>query len=168
MVNELETAAKKLEADLNQKTEELARLNQTANAQSEQIAWLNMQLGELKDNLSRKTDSLNLMEADLFTAFYITGQVSNLRDRGIVEREGGILGIASTTVVSQNVSKEYFETADIRHFNYLPLNARKAEVISVHPGGSWHISGDNRADTLFIDDPNKFWSVSRFLVVAVK
>jgi len=168
MVNELETMTKKLEEDLKQKTEELDKLNKTVNAQSEDIAQLNEKIEVMKQNLSRKMDSLKLMEVELYTGFYISSSLSELRDNGVVEREGGILGIGSTPVVSEEFSKDLFETVDIREFDYLPLNSRKANVISVHPVNSFHISGDNSADTLFIDNQNKFWSVSKYLVVATK
>jgi hypothetical protein len=108
------------------------------------------------------------MEDELFTGFYITDQLNNLRDKKVVEREGGILGIGSTPVVSEDFSNDSFESIDIREFDYLALNSRKADVISVHPVNSYHISGDNNADTLFIDNRNKFWSASKYLVVAVK
>lgn len=168
MVNELETMTKNLEEDLEQKNSEIAKLSNTVNEQSEDVSRLNTQIEVMRENLSKKADSLKQREAELYSGFFISGSLNELRDNGVVEREGGILGIGSTPVVSEDFSNDLFEAIDTRKFDYLPLNSRKADVISVHPVNSFHISGDNSADTLFIDNPNKFWSVSKYLVVATK
>jgi hypothetical protein len=43
---------------------------------------------------------------------------------------------------------------------------KKAEIISVHPAGSFHISGGKRtADTLYIDNKAEFWKASKYLVI---
>jgi hypothetical protein len=94
--------------------------------------------------------------------------ISELKDEGIVERQGGILGIGSTPVLRSDFAREHFTPVDIREIEYIPLESKKAELISVHPDESYHISGDNQADTLFIEDPNLFWTATKFLVVAVK
>lgn len=168
MVNELETMTKNLEENLKQKNSEISKLSNTVNEQSEDVSQLNMEIEEIKESLSRKMDSLKLREAELYSGFFIIGSLNELRDNGVVEREGGILGIGSTPVVSEDFSNDLFEAIDTREFDYLPLNSRKADVISVHPVNSFHISGNNSADTLFIDNHNKFWSVSKYLVVATK
>jgi len=168
MVNELETKTKNLEENLKQKTEEIDELSETVNVKNEDITALNKKIEGLSEDLSGKADSLKWMKNELFTGFYIAGELNDLRDKGVVVREGGILGIASTPVVSEDFSNDLFETIDSRELDYLPLNSRKADLISVHPLNSYHISGDNNADTLFIDNRNKFWSISKYLVVAVK
>jgi hypothetical protein len=109
-----------------------------------------------------------MQEAELNRAFFTMGSISELKDNEIVEREGGILGIGSTPVIRKDFPRDNFTPTDIRVFRFLPLDARKAEVLSVHPAGSFHISGDNRADTLFVDYPEAFWSVTNYLVVTVK
>ena len=109
-----------------------------------------------------------MQEAELNKAYFTVGSFSELKDNGIVEREGGILGIGSTPVIIKDFSRDNFTQADIRVFRFLPLNSRKADVLSVHPVGSFHISGDNSADTLFVDNPEAFWSVTNYLVVTVK
>jgi hypothetical protein len=113
-------------------------------------------------------DSLRMQEAELNKAFFVVGSVSELKENGIAERQGGILGIGSTPVIRKDFTHNHFTETDIREFKYLPLNTRKADILSVHPVESFHISGGNRADTLFVDDPEKFWSATRYLVVAVR
>lgn len=168
MVNNLEELTQNLEKNIKQKDTEIASLNERVQEQSEDISLLTEQIETMEKTSARQLDSLRLKEAELNKAFYITGSVSNLKDMNVVEREGGILGIGSTPVVREDFAREMFTRVDTREFNYLPIDSRKADVISVHPEGSYHISGENQADTLFVDDSEEFWSASKYLVVVTK
>jgi len=168
MVNELEKVTDNLENRIKQKDAEIAKLNQQVEEQREDISQLAERIEIMEDAAARQLDSLRLKDAELNLGYYITGSVSDLKDMNVVEREGGILGIGSTPVVREDFAREMFTQVDIREFDYLPLDARKADVISVHPVDSYHISGENSADTLFVDDAREFWSASKFLVVVTK
>ena len=168
MVNNLEQMTETLEERINQKDDEIANLNRRVQEQSEDISLLTERIETMRETTARQLDSLKLRDAELNKAFYITGSVSDLKDMNVVEREGGILGIGSTPVVREDFAREIFTQVDIREFDYLPLDSRKADVISVHPIDSYHISGENSADTLFVDDHKMFWSASKYLVVVTK
>lgn len=168
MVNELEQVTDSLESRNKQKDAEIAKLNQEVEEQREDISQLAERIELMEEAAIKQLDSLRLKDAELNLGYYITGSVSELRDKNVVERQGGILGIGSTPVVRKDFAREIFTQVDIREFDYLPLNARKADVISVHPVDSYHISGENSADTLFVDDASEFWSASKYLVVATK
>lgn len=168
MVNDLEQVTEKLETSIKQKDAEIANLNQQVVEQSEDISLLTERIEKMEETTLRQLDSLKLKEAELNKAFYVTGSISDLKDMDVVEREGGILGIGSTPVVREDFAREMFTQVDIREFDFLPLNTRKADVISVHPADSYHITGENNSDTLFVDDGDKFWSASKYLVVVTK
>jgi len=168
MVNDLETLTQNLEENVKQKDSEIASLNERVLEQDEDISQLTEQIETIEEATARQLDSLKLKEAELNKAFYIRGTVSDLKDMNVVEREGGILGIGSTPVVREDFARELFTQVDIREFDYLPLDSRKADVISVHPVDSYHMSGENSADTLFVDDVEEFWSASKYLVVVTK
>lgn len=44
---------------------------------------------------------------------------------------------------------------------------KKARVVSVHPSESFHITGDKRADTLFVDNAQEFWKASKYLLIVL-
>ena len=158
---------KDLQTKVSEKDTEIASLNEDIQQKSENINMLNEQITQMEDLSAQQLDSLKRLDINLNKGYYVVGSVNELKDEGIVEREGGILGIGSTPVVSHTFTRDDFNEVDIRDFNYLPLNSRKADVISVHPAESYHITGEN-ADTLVVDNPGEFWSASKYLVVAVK
>ncbi|HKJ80257.1 MAG TPA: hypothetical protein VKA10_12010 [Prolixibacteraceae bacterium] len=168
MVNELEQLTKNLEENVKRKDMQIETLTEKVEEQTENLSMLNERISTMENLSQQQLDSIKLQEAALNKAYYTFGEISELKESNIVEREGGILGIGSTPVVREDFPQEGFTEVDLRDFEYLPLNARKADVISVHPIGSYHISGENNADTLFIDNPAKFWSASKYLVVVTK
>ena len=168
MVNELEQLTQNLQKNIEAKDAKIANLTEKVEEQSEDITQLNVRISEIEQERARQLDSLRLQEARLNKGYYIFGTISELKEQGVVEREGGILGIGSTPVVKEDFPKELFTEVDIRGFRSLPLNAKKAEVISVHPIDSYHISGEDIAENLVIDDPEEFWSASKYLVVVTK
>lgn len=168
MVNDLEEQSTNLQQQLQQRDTEVNEFAEQVNEQRENIELLQRQLNEATEYSTLQSDTLKMRTTSLNRAYYTVGSISELRDIGIVERQGGILGIGSTPIISRDFNQEQFEEVDIRNLEYLPINARRAELISVHPSESYHFSGDNQADTLFIDDPMLFWTASRYLVVAVR
>lgn len=101
-------------------------------------------------------------------AYYAIGNAKELKDVGLIERSGGVLGVGRTSTIKEDFNSEYFTEIDIREFNYIPLMVKSAEVLSVHPEGSFHISGRKTADTLFIDNKADFWKAARYLVILTK
>lgn len=168
MVNELEQQTKTLEQNLKMKNSEVAHLGEQVEERNQNISHLEQRLSLMTELNTLKTDTLRMQEAELNKAFFTFGSVSELRDNGIVDRQGGILGIGSTPVIRKDFTHNYFTETEITEFQYLPLNTRKADVLSIHPVESFHISGENSADTLFIDNPETFWSATKYLVVAVR
>jgi len=168
MVDDLEKLTAKLEGDVAQRDAQIATLNEQVQEQSENISQMNQRIEQMEELSASQLDSLKLKEAELNKAFYVVGTIADLKDQGIVEREGGILGIGSTPVVTENFPKEMFTEVDIREFDMLPLNSKKADVISVHPIDSYHVAGEQMAENLVVDDAQEFWSASKYLVVVTK
>jgi hypothetical protein len=57
---------------------------------------------------------------------------------------------------------------DIRQFNQLPLNSKKAKVITNHPADSYHLTGVKTVESLVIDKPEEFWKSSKYLLIVVE
>ncbi len=105
--------------------------------------------------------------AEMNTAFYIFGKLKDLVENGVVEKEGGVLGIGRTAKLRTDFNSEVFTQVDIRELEAINLNARKAEVVTTHDVNSFKLVGEQRVDSLKIIDANKFWEASKYLVVVV-
>lgn len=168
MIDEMEEQSKELQQRLQERDTEVGELSQMVKEQRENIDMLQRQITEATEYSALQMDTLNMRTTALNRAYYTIGSISELKDEGIVERQGGILGIGSTPVLRSDFAQEHFTPVDIREIEYIPLESKKAELISVHPDESYSIIGNDQADTLHIEDPDLFWTATKFLVVAVK
>ncbi|MCF8301862.1 MAG: hypothetical protein K9I94_01200 [Bacteroidales bacterium] len=86
----------------------------------------------------------------------------------MIDREGGILGIGRSETLSDSLDLSYFTAADKTKMQELELNVRKAELVTPHPENTFHFEGEDQTEKLIIDNPEDFWSASRYLVVVIK
>ncbi|MFV0269001.1 MAG: hypothetical protein ACK5HT_17885 [Draconibacterium sp.] len=167
-IAELERLVSSLQKQVDEKDAEIARLNTDVQNLSRDVIQLNEKIAVMESESQEKSNTIDRQVHELNKAFYVIGSRKELEESGVVDRSGGFLGIGRTSVVKEDFNKEVFTAVDIRDFAYIPLNTKKAEVITVHPAGSFHISGEKTADTLFVDNQNIFWNASKFLVVVTK
>ena len=59
-----------------------------------------------------------------------------------------------------------FTKADLRNVSSIPLNVKKATLMTSHPEGSYTFVKEGKVITeLSITNPEEFWSVSKYLVI---
>jgi len=122
---------------------------------------------ESQQTIKEKNQAIDEQTVAMNTAYYAFGTKKELTEKNVIEKEGGVLGLGKSIKMKKNFNRDYFMKVDIREFKELPLNAKKAQVITVHPAGSFHITGKKKADSLVIDKPEDFWKASKYLLVVV-
>jgi len=167
-ITQLEKMVKNLEGQINEKDTEIVALTQEVGKLNVDISTLTQKIAVVETESAEKTNKIEEQIVKLNTAYYAYGSKSELEDNGVVERTGGLIGIGKTTTIKEDFNRDYFTEVDIREFDMIPLMVKKAEVVSVHPAGSFHISGEKTADTLFVDNKVEFWKASKFLVIVTK
>jgi hypothetical protein len=124
--------------------------------------------------ISDKNQEIELLSGlndDLNTVRYAVGSYKDLKDRGLVTKEGGFLGLGRTIDLNESANDSEYIKIDIRQFPRLPIEASKVQLISEHPADSYVISQDENEENikyLEITDPEKFWKVSKYLVISTK
>ncbi len=150
----------------------------------DKLASANIQikeLGETVNTLNVAVDSLNTTVAtekrereiaqeesvalsrELNTCYYAIGSKSELKKNKIIET--GFL--RKTKLMKGNFDQSYFTTADKRSLTTIPLNSKKAKVLTNQPAGSYTITEVNGMKVLNITNPDKFWSLSNYLVIQI-
>jgi chromosome segregation ATPase len=165
VVSELKLMVSNLEEQIRAKDNEIIRLNDEVNKLTSNVRTLNEKIDNLSMESRQKSETISTQTTQLNKAYFTYGTLKELKDNGVIEKSGGVLGLGKTPAIRKDFNKEYFTEIDIRKFNNLPLMVKKARVVSVHPVGSFHISGVKTSDTLFVDDKAEFWKASKYLVV---
>ncbi|HLN54030.1 MAG TPA: hypothetical protein VK212_10010 [Lentimicrobium sp.] len=139
---------------------ELSNLNFTIAVLNDTISHISERNLALNGQVTDRTNELN-------TAYYVVGEKKELIEQKILSKQGGVLGIGRTQKVAGDVNLDEFTKVDIRNLKSIPLDAKKATIMSVHPAGSYELVGnDKRVNELVIKDPELFWQKSRMLVIS--
>lgn len=142
-----------LRAQLAEKDVMIAELGTAVNTLKDENAQVKLQKDEVEQIAKNQDSQLN-------TAWYVFGTSKELKEQGILQKG---------EVLKGDYNKEYFTKIDIRKVNVISLESKSASLLTNHPAGSYTLLKDSKGEyTLRITDAQKFWSVSKYLVVKVK
>ena len=159
-ISELEKTIALMEQTIAEKDTEIASLK-------EQLTSTNASLASMIQMYQDKDQLATTQRAELNKAYYCVGTSKELKANGVVTKEGGFVGLGKTTTLNtKGLNMEYFKQVDITQMLEIPVNAKKAKLITSHPAGSYKMDAvECKTDKLTITDPNAFWSVSKYLVI---
>jgi DNA repair exonuclease SbcCD ATPase subunit len=170
----------RLKAQIEEKDNFIASLKAELQSSKDQIADLSNQVADLNDDIIALNDNIenlnvqnaaqqatiNSQDAALNTVWVCVAPLKVLKDKGIITK-GGIF--QATELSKQGFDKSQFMQSDKRQLSSIPLNTKKANVMSNHPESSYEIvENEDGALVLNIIDKDAFWSVSNYLVVSIK
>jgi len=158
-IAELQKTIDELELTLSERDAEIGTLK-------EQLASTNASLASMIQMYQDKEQLAGMQRNELNTAWYCVGTKKELIANGVLTKEGGFIGIGSVNKLNtQAMNKDYFKQIDVTQVLEIPINAKKAKVVTSHPAASFKLEGE--VDKLVIADATQFWSVSKYLVVVV-
>ncbi len=126
------------------------------------------------DNLIIESELLRIQadkyRTDLSTGYYVCQNKRALKRQGLLVEKGGVLGIGQTTVLNAEAANENnFTSIDIHKVRDIAIHGEKPELVTNHPEGSYEFQRKNNMVTyLHIENPEKFWRSSKYMVVAVR
>lgn len=169
---ELNTTINRLKNELNEKDTYINNLREELNISKAQVA----ELSESVENLNANIDNLNVQNAKqqatisqqdvaLNTVYYIVATAEKLAANHMIN-QGGLF---SSDQVTGDIDMSMMTVADKRDLKVLPLNSRKAKILTNHPESSYQLTKDDDKNlSLVIVDPNAFWSISNYLIISIK
>ncbi len=161
-VDELELAVTNLTNQLVEKETEITDLKNQLEKLTVDFTNLNMKYNQEKMESDLKTEKLN-------TAYYVVGTTKELRKNGVVTREGGFIGLGKVAELSTTLDPGYFTKVDITQIKDIPIGGKQVKLITPHPDDSYKlIEGATSTIKLTITDPEKFWSISKYLIISTE
>ncbi|HOZ83122.1 MAG TPA: hypothetical protein PLU85_04435 [Bacteroidia bacterium] len=126
------------------------------------IETLNSTIGEREKTIEEKVNQIN-------TAYYAIGTYKQLRDKKILNKKGGFIGIGKTKTINPDIDNSAFTKVDIRQFASVELNTKSVKIMSSHPASAYTYEKDKKKyQSLKITNPDLFWSNSKYLVIVTK
>ena len=160
--SELRKTIERLRAEVTDKTialaalrEELAKKDAQISALSENVSHLSTSVSNWKAHAQEQAETIKVQK----TVFYCFGTDRELKDQKILVK--GQLGA--------DFNRDYFiKITDPETLTVIPLYAKKAELVSKHPSGTYQLTkGADGKVSLIINDTDKFWTLTKYLVIKV-
>lgn len=160
-----------LNAELELRSEKITEITNQLMATNKELA---IKVQEVK-NLNQNVDSLGkesksqrttIAEQDqtIHMVNYLIGTRKELKEAGVISRQG----LFCPPIVSSQAQKANFVNIDMRETKSIPMNGKKAKVLSVHSADSYTLeAGEDGHLVLKITDENAFWKQTKYLVVMV-
>ncbi len=152
-IQQKEQQIQALREELDKKDIHIAELDETVNN-------LNTKTNDLTNANRKQSETINVQDKQLNTAWYVFGTKKELKNQHIIE---------DGKVMTGNFNKNYFTKVDIREISEIKLYSKNVKLLTQHPSSTYTLVRDaNKQYTLRITNPQIFWSTSKYLVVLVK
>jgi chromosome segregation ATPase len=143
-----------LQAELDNKNLSIQELNTRVENLTSQNAQQQETISAQQDMISTQDDMLNM-------GYVKIGTKQELKDKGLLST--GFLKKAKVDV--SNVSKNLFKSVNIREYTEVTINSKKIKIMTQMPEESYTTEEKGGKTVLHINDPAKFWSISKFLII---
>ena len=171
-IAEIEKMMELLNKQIGDKDSEIAVLKMELNNLNVNVAGLKEEIevitAESEQTILEKNQAIEAQTIAMNTAYYAFGTKKELEEKNVIEKEGGFLGLGKTIKMKKDFNRDYFMKIDIREFNQLPLNTKKAKVVTFHPAETYHLTGEKTVESLVIDQSSEFWKASKYLLIVVE
>ena len=131
------------------------------------VTGLTAEKEELVAENEAKAETVAAQDKELNTAWFVFGTKKELKDQRILSKSG--LFKKGQVLKAADVNLDYFTQIDIRTTREIKLYSNDADVLTTHPAGTYSLEEDGKGQlTLKINNPEAFWSISKYLVIQVK
>jgi len=160
-----------LNANIAQRDNDMAALRTDLENRDVQIGELNVKVGNMQTALLNDSTKISQQTAEMNKAYVVSGTFKDLKEKGVVIKEGGVLGLGKKESLQENFQDDnLFTQVDITKTKTIPVNSKSAKLVTEHPASSYEMVKDESNKTIAyieIKDPATFWKLSKYAVVEV-
>lgn len=158
-----------LNARMAQRDQEMAALKSDIENRNTQIGQLNETVGSLHQAIVADSTKISQQVAEMNKAFVVAGTYKDLKNKGLLVKEGGVLGLGKRASLEENFKNDnLFTQVDITTTRQIPVHSKSAKLVTEHPSSSYKMikDEDNKSIAYIeIEDPATFWKLSKYAVV---
>ncbi len=154
----LEQMIATLQTQIDAKDGEISDLKAQLESKNIELSNIVMNLENAEAESSSKTVKMN-------TVYYAFGTSKELKEKNVITKEGGFIGMGKSTKLKDDFNKEYFTKADASQLTTINIGAKKAKIITSHPSSSYKLIGEKTVEKIEITNTEDFWSNSKYLVI---
>ncbi len=167
----LQTIIAAFEQQLEQKNSQIAELitqleqsNMSVEQLTRRVGKLSQHASEQATQIAQQEEVLQAQDKAINEGFVRMGTKKELKDDGLLT--GGFL--KKTRIDYSNVKLEHFQKIDIREVTRITIPSKSPKILTNVPAGTYTLERDGQNTLLLISDPQRFWSVSNFLIIQTR
>ena len=166
-ITALQVKIAELETSMQKSETEVSALKTSLTQKDFEIEQLNTEMGDLQITLVQKEEKISNQTGELNKAYVASGTFKELKEKGLVTKEGGFIGLGRKKSLIENFPDSAFTQINITELNLIPVNSKDARFITEHPAGSFELirGSDKQVESIEIKDPILFWKISKYAVV---
>ncbi|WP_296620609.1 hypothetical protein [Marivirga sp.] len=161
------------------KSDEILSLDKRLDETSKRLIDKQNEITELRNSLEKQLEELGVelenqvllateLKNKLNRAFYLVADSKTLKEKEIVNKEGGFIGIGQVKMLNAEAADSLFNKAKKDQLKFIQLDSKKAKLITNHPEGSYEIvENSDKIERLNILSPNDFWKDTNYLVIEI-
>ena len=115
--------------------------------------------------IQQQSVSLEESRQRMGTVFYVVGTKKELSRAGLIESKGGILGLGRTVRPTGRTEGGQFTMLDTDRSTVIPIEAKKAKVVSAQPTASYALEAQGEQMELRILDREAFRAVKYVIIM---
>ncbi|WNJ19973.1 hypothetical protein [Pontibacter sp. G13] len=112
--------------------------------------------------IESQTEVIAQQRAKITEGYYVVGDAKSLKSANVIASK-------TSGTLEDGFDKGVFTSVNIEELSALPINSKKAQLMTPHPSSSYQwVEEDNQIAKLEILDPAKFWRSTKYLVVSTR
>lgn len=156
-----------LEDALDQAAEEIIARDEAIDMLNDAVVEEDIEIEVLAEAYNEQADISEMLYDALNTGYVAIGTKKELTEYGIIDKQGGFIGLGRTKSLAADADDEWFMPVPMDETNEIDLLCKKAKLLTPHPESSYELVGDKTLEILAILDPAAFWDKSDFLVIEI-
>ncbi len=162
----LEEKINLLAASMDARDADINNLKRFLEEKDFKMAEMNKNLDSLQVVQVKSQNVIQEQENEINKAFFVYGTYKELKEKGLVVKEGGLIKRKS---LQEDLDDSKFTQIDINEVTSIPIHAKKMELITEHPKSSYNLVEENgEIAYLEIENPKEFWKISKYAVVELR
>lgn len=164
-LNEKDVYINNLREELNVSQAQVAELTGMVEDLNRDVQDLNENINTLNTQNAEQQATIQRQETTLNTVYYMVAPIATLAELGLAEKGG----LFTSDKAATNLNKDVMISADKRNLHIIPLNTKKATILTNHPESSYQLTkNDEKMLSLEIIDSEAFWNISNYLIISIK
>jgi len=163
------TGLQRMIANLKQNVAEketmVAALTTRVDSLTTRVTGLETTVAANQDTIQAKDQFLEERRRTLATVYVAVGSKKDLENSGVLVARGGMLGIGKTLAPSARFNPSVYTALDTDQETVIHTTAKKVEVVSPQPVGSYQLVAVGDQMELHITDPAQFRTVKQVVIM---